>query len=172
MASKILLTGRPGVGKTTVVRKLVASGIPLAGGFLTDEIREGRQRVGFRVRDLYSGKEGILAHVRQHGPPSVGKYGVDVECFERIGVAALRQAMDRQGCVVTDEVGKMELCSTAFQEAVAAIVDSDHPLLATIAMCRHPFLDALRARKDVTITEVTRSNRDVLPGQLIGLLTP
>ena len=92
MATNILVEGRPGGGKTTLIRKVVALGIPLAGGFLTEEIRQSGRRVGFRVEDIHSGGGGILAHVDRKGRPRVGKYGVDVASFDRIGVNALREA--------------------------------------------------------------------------------
>jgi nucleoside-triphosphatase len=170
MPSKILLTGRPGVGKTTVIRKVVAGGVPAAGGFLTEEIREGGRRMGFRVRDIHSGREAVLSHVDRGGRPRVGKYGVDVAAFNRVGVAALREAVGRPGCVIIDEIGKMELCSGAFREAVTAAMDADQAVLGTIAIHRRPFLDALRARADVTVMEVTPANRDELPARLIELL--
>ena len=173
MAAKILVTGRPGVGKTTAVRAVLAAGIDIAGGFTTEEIRDSHGcRVGFQVTDLHSGAEGILAHVSRKGRPRVGRYGVDVACFNRIGVSALREALGRQGCIVIDEIGKMELCSDAFPSAVTAVIGSDNSLLATLPVYRHPFLDALRQRDDIATIEVTLSNRDELPPRLVEVLRP
>ena len=101
--AKILITGRPGIGKTTVIQKVLERMKPMAGGFFTEEIRKRGNRLGFRVRDIHTGKEGILAHVEHRGGPRVGKYGVDIDSFEEIGVAALVEAMGREGCVVIDE---------------------------------------------------------------------
>jgi len=153
-----------------VIRRVLAAGVRLAGGFVTEEIRRGGRRLGFRVEDLHSGAEGILAHVDRKGKPRVGKYGVDVASFERVGVQALREAMPRDGCVIIDEIGKMELCCKAFGEAVAVAMDSDHPVLGTIPIHRHPFLDALRQRPDVTLIDVTHASRDELPARLVELL--
>jgi len=42
----ILLTGRPGVGKTTLIKRLVDS-VPISkDGFYTKEIRKGKERTG------------------------------------------------------------------------------------------------------------------------------
>jgi nucleoside-triphosphatase len=168
--TKILIAGRPGIGKTTIVRKLLACAKPIAGGFLTEEIRQGGRRVGFRVKDIHYGTEGVLAHVDYNRPPRVGKYGVDVACFERIGVGALRDALHRAGAIVIDEIGKMELFSELFQAVVTEVVDSDHPVLATIPIYRHPYLASLRQRNDIRIIEVTASSRDDLPDHLIAML--
>ena len=167
---KILITGRPGIGKTTVVKKLAACSSPIAGGFLTEEIRRQGRRVAFGVRDLHSGKQGVLAHVDRTDGPRVGKYVVDVASFDRVATAALRGAARRPGCVVIDEIGRMELNSKAFREMLEAILDSGRPLVATIPVHRHPLLDRLRNRSDVTLIEVTASNRDELPQRLAKLL--
>ena len=147
----VLITRRPGIGKTTVMRKVVAGGIQLAGGFLTEEMREDHRRVGFRVRDVCSKRRAILAHINPSGPPRVGRYGVDLASLERACVKAVLCAMHREGCIVIDEMGKMELCCHAFRDAVQGALDSDHPVLATIPVHRHLFLDALRKRKDVRV---------------------
>lgn len=172
MPTKILIQGRPGVGKTTLIRKVAAAGMPLAGGFFTEEILDDGRRVGFRVEDIHSGREGVLSHVSRKGRPRVGKYGVDVASFDRIGVAALREAMRREGCIIVDEIGKMEIFSEAFREAVTAVMDSGNPVLGTIPIYRHPFIDGLREREDITVIEVTHSNRDTLPARLAELLGP
>ena len=50
---RILLTGPPGCGKTTAVRRIVGTlqGAKVAG-FYTEEIREAGQRKGFRMEVL------------------------------------------------------------------------------------------------------------------------
>ena len=170
MLDKVLLTGRPGVGKTTVVRRTVAAGLVLAGGFVTEEVRRAGRRVGFKVTDLFTGREGTLAHAERKGRPRVGKYGVDLACFEAIGVVALHEALSRPGCIVIDEIGKMELCSSAFQSAVMEVFESGQPILATIPGHSHPLLDRLRSRDEVTVIEVTTSNREALPAELVQRL--
>ena len=170
MAAKILVTGRPGSGKTTVIRRAVSGLDAVAGGFCTEEIRVRGRRTGFRVKDIHTRQEGVLAHVDQEGGPRVGKYGVDLAAFDRVGVTALHEALRREGCIVIDEIGKMELCSQAFREVVTEVLDSDHPVLGTVAVSGHPFLSALRRRSDLTFVEVTPANRDELPQRLLELL--
>lgn len=70
----LFLTGRPGIGKTTVMRRIAAflTGWRL-GGFYTEEIRESGQRQGFRVV-TFEGVQKIMAHSRIHSPCRVGKY--------------------------------------------------------------------------------------------------
>jgi nucleoside-triphosphatase len=157
----VLVTGRPGVGKTTLIRRVLDALSVEAGGFYTHEIRDGGRRVGFAITDL-SGASGILAHVDHPGGYRVGKYGVNRDDLERIGVPAIRDAVAGARLVVMDEVGRMELCSESFQDAVLAALGSPVPVLGTIQDRTNAFLDAVRARDDVEIVRVDESNRDRL----------
>ena len=163
MTKNILLTGRPGVGKTTVVMRVVGElrGRVPVSGFYTEEIRSGGVRKGFRVVTL-DGREGILSHVDIKGGPRVGKYGVDLESFERLAVPEIDP--DRTGAkvIVIDEIGKMECLSGSFREAVLKALNSGSNVLATIALKGGDYLRSIRGRNDVEIIEVSAGNRDRL----------
>jgi nucleoside-triphosphatase len=141
--------------------------LPLSG-FVTREIRQGGRRLGFSIMTL-EGREGTLAHVDLPGPPKVGKYGVDLAVLDRIGVPALR-IPNRDGIVILDELGKMELASDRFRDAVTSIVDGPAALVATVQVARHPFTDALKRRPGIERLKVTRENRGQLPDRLTELL--
>lgn len=172
MGPQILVEGPPGVGKTTlaqrVVERLQRCGVPVVG-FTTGEIRRGHRRAGFRVTAI-GGEEAVLAHVDHPGPPRVGRYGVDLEAFERVALPALQP---EPGVVVAlDELGKMELASTAFRDSVAGLFDRGVPLMATVHTFRHPFTDALKARRDVVRLSLNRANRDTLVDAVVERLIP
>ena len=166
--TRLLVTGPPGSGKTTlaerVVARLRAEGAAVAG-FTTGELRENRRRVGFRVAAI-DGPEEVLAHVDLPGPPRVGGYGVDVAAFERVALPALRAP----GILVIDELGKMELASAPFRDAIDRLLDRAASLLATVHTFRHPYTDSLLAREDVTTFRLTRANRDRLVDELTDQL--
>ena len=168
---RLLLEGRPGIGKTTVARRLVAllleGGVPV-GGFTTAELRTGGRREGFVVEAI-SGAQGVLAHVGLPGPPRVGRYGVDLPTFERVALPALRIPRTG-GVVVVDELGKMELASAAFCEAVVELLRRDVALVATVHRAHHQLTDALRRRPDIRLVGVTEATRDALPQQLMDWL--
>jgi nucleoside-triphosphatase len=131
---------------------------------VTEELREARRRVGFAV-ETFAGKRATLAHVDFPGPPRVSKYGVNLEEFERLALPAL--AGVRAGDVVLiDELGKMELASEAFCNAVLDVFERPATIIATVHIARHPFTDALKKRPDVETIRVTTANRGELPRQL------
>jgi nucleoside-triphosphatase len=168
MGQTLLLTGRPGVGKTTVIKRVARKLGDQAGGFYTEEIRRHRgRRSGFRLVTL-GGKKAVMAHVdlRGQGRPRVSRYGVDVNAIEEVGVTALRQAMTTERVIIVDEIGKMELFCEAFKETVRDAVEGKHRVLGTAMSGSHPWVDNLKAREQVTVWEVTPGNRDALPGRI------
>jgi nucleoside-triphosphatase len=157
MKSVYLITGKPGTGKTSLIKQAVAGLEGRAGGFYTEEIRSQGTRLGFRLVTL-DGHEAILAHVNCHKRYRVGKYGVDIEGLERIGVSALRRAAEQSDLVVVDEIGKMELFSADFRDTVLAIIDSGRRVLGTIMLSAHPWADAIKRQPQVNLVTVTRNN--------------
>ena len=159
---KILVTGRPGVGKTTVIRRLAEAVADLEPtGFCTEEIREGGRRVGFRLSGFH-GETGVLARVGL-GPPRVGRYGVDVEGLE----AFLARIPWEQGRVILlDEIGRMECLSGRFVSLVRRLLEDPRPMVATRALkappAVGPVLDAVPHR----LVRVTERTRGALPAEL------
>jgi nucleoside-triphosphatase len=167
----LLLTGRPGAGKTTVVQTVVANLGARAGGFYTEEVREQKRRTGFRIVTL-DGQTGVLASTSGSSPHRVGKYRVHVDDLECIGVEALRRALQEPSVtvLVVDEIGKMELFSAAFREMVQRTLESPKPLLATVLTGSQPWVNGLKARPDVTVIEVTTENRQAMPDRILRWL--
>ena len=171
MTTRLLVEGRPGAGKTTAARRLVeilrVREVPLRG-FTTEEIRDGGRRVGFAVNTV-DGNRGVLAHADFSGPPRVGRYGVDLEAFERVALPALRHPVTGE-VVVIDELGKMELASAAFRDAVRRLLGSGCSFVATVHVHRHPFTDTLK--RQIEVARLDAGNRDQLPAELADRLAP
>ena len=166
MSEAFLITGRPGIGKTTLVKRIVEK-LPLrAGGFYTEELREGGSRIGFKVRTL-DGKEAVLAKLGLPSRYNVGRYGVDLQSFEAIGVEALRRAIQDCQVIVVDEIGNMELCSKAFMEVLEAALQSEKLILGTILERPHPWADRLKARSGVVVLHLTEKNRQAIEAELL-----
>ena len=167
MTKKILLTGRPGCGKTTLIKRVVDELALPAGGFYTEEIRQRGERVGFKIITL-SGEEAVFADVDFRTPQRLGKYGLDLAALETVGVEALRTAVRGRQLVVIDEIGPMEIRSTIFRDVVHQVFDSPDVsgILGTITARSFPFTDAIKERSDVNMIDVRPSNRDQLVSEL------
>jgi nucleoside-triphosphatase len=163
--TNLLLTGRPGVGKTTVIQKVAAR---LEGrrisGFLTEEIRDrAARRTGFRAIP-FGGGSITIADVARSDPPRVSKYGVDVEAIDRLADQLLER--DHADLYLIDEIGKMECLSDRFVEAVERLLDSPTPVVATIGQRGGGLIARAKERPDAEQWTVTESNRDEMPGRV------
>jgi len=166
----ILVAGKPRAGKTTLITEVIDNLRDKSiGGFYTQEIRKGGERKGFRIRTL-DGKEGILAHKVTKSKYKVGSYGVNIEDLEGIGVVSIEVALKERDIVVIDEIGKMELYSKKFEEAVIRTLNSPKRVLATIPEHRNRFLNEIRRRNDVELVEITPNNRDLVVEDIVQRL--
>jgi nucleoside-triphosphatase len=100
----------------------------------------------------------------------VSKYGVNLRDLEEIGVAALRRAIAGAQWVVVDEIGKMELFSKAFREAIVEAIESDSVVVGTVMSSRNQWVDRVKDLPQVTVLEVTTTNRDRMAQRVLDLL--
>ncbi len=165
----ILICGPPGVGKTTLVKKILKNIDLRAGGFYTEEIKENNRRVGFKIISL-DNQEGILAHISIKGAKRVGRYGVNIDDLESIGVKSLDRAPRNEDLVIIDEIGKMEIFSDKFKEKVLACLNSEKFVLATIGIGVDKYISRIKERDDVTVFKMNRENRDELRDKVLSLI--
>ncbi len=162
----ILVTGPPGIGKTSTLRRAVKELKKRkckVGGMICREVREAGVRVGFEIMDLSTGQRGWLAHVNQPEGPRIGKYRVNLTDLDVIGAGSILDALQNADILAVDEVGPMELSSPAFSNALVKAVESSKPMLGTIHYgLRHSLISSIKEREDVEILKVTYENRETL----------
>jgi nucleoside-triphosphatase len=165
----LLLTGVPGVGKTTAIRRVAERlAARRLGGFYTEEMRVGGARRGFRLVG-FDGSERVLAHVDLRGEPRVSKYGVDIAALDTVAETLLAPRPDVTVYLV-DEIGKMECLSPRFIEAMRRLLDARASVIATVAIKGGDFIAEVKARPDVVLWEITRANRDAMPERIAAWL--
>lgn len=162
----LLLTGTPGVGKTSVLLRIVeslkAKGYKV-GGMVSREVRVGGGRVGFEILDLNTGRKGWLAHVGQKQGRQVGRYQVNLGDLAGIGVEAITNAVTRSDVIIIDEIGPMELCSQKFKEAVRKAAESPKLIIGVVHWKAADSLIAeIKGRDDAEVHLVTLENRGSL----------
>lgn len=168
-----LVTGPPGIGKSTLVSKVItrimSAGV-IVGGCTTFERRQKGERVGFEIRDLTNGTKGELSSVGGGLGPRVGRYRVNLSDLASIGAKALLDAAARSELVVIDEVGPMELVSPEFRRGVAACLSSGKSILAVVhERLDDDLLNEIRHRAKLSVS-LTRENRDELADRLFAAI--
>jgi nucleoside-triphosphatase len=165
----LLLSGRPGVGKTSLIKAVADALGERAGGFYTEEIRAEGRREGFRLVTL-DGHKAVMAHtdLSGQGRPRVSRYGVDLGALEQVGVAALGRAAETGRILVIDEIGKMELLSQSFRQAVLQAIEGPNIVLATVMQRANPWVDSLKQLWEVEVWEVSRQNRNQAAARVLA----
>jgi nucleoside-triphosphatase len=166
--SHLLITGAPGSGKSTAVRRVAERLGASISGFYTEEMRTRGERRGFQLV-AYDGTEAVTAHVDFPKTIRVSRYGVDVAAIDRAAEAALAR---RPGVEVylVDEIGKMECFSERFVERMRVALDSGVPVIATVAQRGAGFIAKVKARRDCELWKLTRANRDAMPDEILDWL--
>jgi len=170
MGKIIFVTGPPRCGKTTILKKVVSllqdSGFAVEG-MVTTEIESNGKRLGFEVSNIRGNLKGTLARVDTVGKPRLGKYIINLNELDSIGVASIEEAVQRADVVVIDEVGPMELRSQAFRDAVQRAMNSGKSIIGTVHyIAQDPLILAIKARRDVEIIEVETENREDLAREI------
>lgn len=167
----VLITGPPGVGKTTLLDKIKKKIEDLdysTGGMYSPEIREEGKRTGFNIIDIASMQKGVLASTHNTIGPTVGKYRVNLDDINDIGVLALKNALKTSDYIFIDEIAPMELASSSFSQMVWEVMESQKTVIAVIHQrSKHPFILKVKNREDAMIFDINLKNRDSLTDEIL-----
>ena len=183
---KIGITGLPRSGKSAVMEKVLTmladertreislrggQETVIVGGMRAEPILEGGERLGYKVIDIVTGAEAVMAHKSIDSRLRVLGYGIDIEALESVAIPAIEYARDECEVIVIDEIGKFTVESEDFVNVVRSALQIDKPTLLTLhKKSRHPLLQDIRRRDDGRILEVTPVNRALLPYKIHKLM--
>ncbi len=171
---KIGITGLPGSGKTYTLKRVIemlSKDNLRIGGMMDEKETDGRHETGLTVCDLMTGERLEFACPGTESKVMSGNLGVDLSLFESVSIEAIKNACNDCDIIVIDEVGKVEVESQAFVDAVKEALDVDKPMIITLhKKSRNPLLQDIRRRDDVRILEVTPTNRNLLPFKIVRLM--
>ena len=137
----------------------------------TEPIIDKGERLGYKVVDIITGEEGVMAHKDFDSRLRVLGYGLDLEALERIAIPAIEYAKTESEVLVIDEIGIFTVESEALVNCVRGALEIDKPTLLTLhKKSRHPLLQDIRRRDDGRILEVTPVNRALLPYKIHKLM--
>jgi nucleoside-triphosphatase len=151
----IVLTGAPGVGKTTAVmraaRALNDRGLNV-GGIVSRELRtNNNMRIGFEFIDLITNDTNVLASITGNGP-KVGKYFVNLAGC-RFAAERLDAAAKNCDVIICDEIGPMELKSREFIDSVKNLLDVDKKTIVVVHQrLQHPLTEQFRKKSSLLIS--------------------
>lgn len=167
--SHILITGDLGIGKSTLVDRLLKEcAVPLYG-YRTKNVLCGNKRSGNVY--IYPINEERFVNTETNCVACTNedkKKGMTVhlDVFDTLGVQYLREAKPG-GLIVMDELGFLETEAFAFRRAVLERLDGDIPVLAVVRLNKDTdFLNQIRSHEKCQLYTVTEENRDQLYEEL------
>jgi nucleoside-triphosphatase THEP1 len=175
MKPKILITGKPKSGKSTLISKLIEHFQKNYNiyGFITPEVRKNNKRIGFDMEDFYSKKRLPLARVGNYNTNfKLGKYSVFVEDFE-VYIKNLLYSMEKisDSLFCIDEIGKMELFSKNFQKFIKNLFQSNNTIIATLGLnLKHPIKNYILAIPDLALFHINKANQDEIFAEIVSLV--
>ena len=169
MKRHLLLCGERGVGKSTLIRRLLERNTREIGGFVTKRLPTADEN-GFFPIYLYPAAQ--MENERRNAAANLvgtcdSRSSIrHPEVFDTVGVQLIASA-PKNGLILMDELGFLENDAEAFQSGVLRALAGDTPVLAAVKPKNTPFLRAVREHGTAELVFIDERNRDALFLQLL-----
>jgi nucleoside-triphosphatase len=152
--NNIFLTGNPGSGKSTIIKKLIEQMDCSIGGFIENKIFEYNKTV-FEIASLSDGLRGVIGETS-----GLKNTRINPSIFETLGIKILSDSLKDSDVIIIDELGFFESSCKKFIMSVNKALDSKKPVIGVLKKYDSDFLNSIKNRNDTYIIEVTEENRD------------
>ncbi len=160
MIKNLLLTGAPGTGKTSLIRKLSEIFKEFnPTGFYTAEVVEDGAKSGILVFNL-QGDGRVLAGTNLKSRYVVGRYRIDMKSFENL-LDDVFSPEKKTSLYFVDGIDKVECQSRKFSKLIIELLNSDKPVVASIADKGTGIISEIKKRDDVKLLDITTDNREL-----------
>lgn len=170
---KYIITGRPGVGKSTLFSNIITvlkENNYRIGGFIAPEVRDKGYRIGFKIIDLLTNEEARLARKDYYSSIKVGSYGVLLGEADMLVKKALESAIQNSDIIGIDEVGPMELKLPSFKPLLLKILSLQKPVILVVHynLGDRDILERIKNARRIVITFENREKlRESIPQEIL-----
>jgi nucleoside-triphosphatase len=156
---KLLITGLPGTGKTTLIKHLIAHN-PQAFWVVSAEIRdEHGNRIGFEAKTS-AGVSGVFAHKHTiNSDTQIGDYRVDTDALDKLFTRPITKSAKSAKLLIVDEIGRMQMLSSSFAHTMRKLFEANCDVVATIRY-GDDWTAKFTGREDVITVVLTSENRE------------
>lgn len=166
----ILICGERGIGKSTLIQKLLAHSARPVYGFVTKRL--AADETGFHPVYIHPAGASERVHDAENriGVCNSKEREVALEVFNSLGVQYISETRP-DGVIVMDELGFMEARAEAFVQAVFRALDGRIPAIAAVKdRFDVPFLNEVRAHPNARVYRIDGENRDALFEELLPVV--
>ena len=165
---KIVLTGKIGIGKTHICKKLVEQTKKVhafsCSGIITHQEKQGKPS-NLLIEDLSTGERRVFAYRKPVNTQEIVK-GIPF-CdfiFDRSTIEFAKEALHKPGdLLIIDEIGYLEMEGKGITNAISAFQSNQNK--HSILVVRYELKDTISAMLNCSfeLFEVNQKNRDTLP---------
>ena len=164
----LFLTGEIGMGKSTLLKKLIEKINTSIGGYVTERVIDNNA-LKYNLISLYDGNEEYtISKMPLNKNSNVPE--IFLSSFNDGVFNILEKSFYERNVIIMDELGFMESKAYRFQNIVFRLLDSSKTVIGVLKKRDCAFLNNIRNRKDVIIIEVTEENRNILLEKLLLIL--
>ncbi|HOC52396.1 MAG TPA: nucleoside-triphosphatase [Caldisericia bacterium] len=160
MKKNIFIEGDIKVGKSYVLEKTLKILNIKYGGFKTIPIYKEDKKVAFKLIDLLTNEENVVATYNIDG-----NLIVNSDIFDELGVKALENGLKKSDLIVMDELGFLEDNSNKFKEKVFEVLNSDKNVLAVIKDKKNKFLNEISNLGEVF--KIENDNKEMIINKIV-----